>query len=64
MQKLLDFFKESWIELKKVSWPSIGELQESTRVVIITSVLVSIYITIFDRLFGFAMRWLLSNLGG
>lgn len=42
------FFKETAIELKKASWPSIRELRESTVVVLVAILLLGIFIGIAD----------------
>ncbi|MFW5768608.1 MAG: preprotein translocase subunit SecE [Spirochaetota bacterium] len=36
MRKIIQFFKDSYAELKKVVWPSRDEVASSTKVVIIS----------------------------
>ncbi len=48
MRRIIQFFKESYSELKKVVWPSRDEVASSTRVVIISVVLVAIALGIVD----------------
>ncbi|HXG51019.1 MAG TPA: preprotein translocase subunit SecE [candidate division Zixibacteria bacterium] len=48
VRRTLEFFEESWQELKKVHWPSRKETYAATAVVIIVVVLVSIYLAIID----------------
>jgi preprotein translocase subunit SecE len=36
MKKIVQFFKESVSELKKVSWPSRDEVKSSTKVVVVS----------------------------
>lgn len=48
MKKFIDFIKEAYDELKKVTWPSKDELKESTLVVIISTILISIFLGIVD----------------
>ncbi len=48
VRRVIEFFEESWQELKKVHWPSRKETYAATLVVIIVVVLVSIYLAIVD----------------
>ena len=48
VRRLIEFFQESWQELKKVHWPSRKETYAATLVVIIVVVLVSVYLAIVD----------------
>jgi preprotein translocase subunit SecE len=44
----IEFFQESWQELKKVHWPSRKETQAATLVVIVVVILISIYLAAVD----------------
>jgi preprotein translocase subunit SecE len=46
--KIAKYFKETKLELAKVAWPSRIELRDSTIVVIILSVLLSVFIGVVD----------------
>jgi preprotein translocase subunit SecE len=49
MNKVSTYFKESYDELvNKVSWPTWGELQESTIIVMIASMLIALLIYVVD----------------
>ena len=48
LDKLKNFFKEVKTEAKKVNYPSKDDLLGSTRVVIITVVIVSVFLGIVD----------------
>ncbi|MFH1700173.1 MAG: preprotein translocase subunit SecE [Candidatus Zixiibacteriota bacterium] len=48
MQKILKFFKETKIEMTKVTWPSRQEIIGSTIVTVVVAVIVSIFIGIVD----------------
>ncbi|MCP5514082.1 MAG: preprotein translocase subunit SecE [Spirochaetales bacterium] len=50
MNKILNFFKESYSELKKVVWPGSGEVSSSTRVVIVSTLLFALILGIVDFL--------------
>ena len=47
--KLRTYLREVWLEMGKVTWPTRDELKESTRVVIIGSILLTIFIFLIDR---------------
>ena len=52
-RRLVHFFQESWVELKKVHWPSRQETQATTRVVVLVVLVVAAYLGAVD--------WVLSN---
>jgi len=49
-QKIQIYLREVWLELGKVTWPTRDELKESTRVVIIASLLLTLFIFVIDRI--------------
>ena len=48
MNKIKEFFREVKIEIKKVVYPSREELVGSTWVVIITSIVISVFLGVVD----------------
>jgi preprotein translocase subunit SecE len=49
MSKVSEYLKESYDELvNKVTWPTWGELQESTIIVMIASLIIALIIYIVD----------------
>ncbi|KPJ87958.1 MAG: preprotein translocase subunit SecE [Spirochaetes bacterium DG_61] len=48
MKKIFNFIKESRAELKKVNWPSREEVLTSTRVVIISILIIAAVIALMD----------------
>lgn len=51
MERLTLYLKESYHELvKNVSWPTSAQLQESTLVVIVTTVILALLIFLMDGL--------------
>jgi preprotein translocase subunit SecE len=48
MERLNTFLKDVQVEFKKTTWPSREELQESTTVVIVTVMIISMFIFIVD----------------
>jgi preprotein translocase subunit SecE len=55
-RKLVEFLKETRAELGKITWPTRGELRESTIVVIITVIIITIFIGAVDWVFSEAMK--------
>ena len=56
MRKIREYIRESWDELvHKVSWPTWSELQESTIVVMIASLIIAIVIMVMDLSFELIM---------
>ncbi len=51
-EKIKKFLKEVKVELTKVTWPTPSELRATTTVVIITTLIVTVFIGIVD--FGLA----------
>ena len=52
VKKIWTFIKEARQELKKVNWPSRKELIESTKVVIISSLLMILFIGVVDYVYS------------
>jgi preprotein translocase subunit SecE len=50
LKKLVRFFKESFAELKKVTWPSREEVASSTKVVLVSVVLIALALGVVDFL--------------
>jgi len=48
LQQAVEFFKESWQELKKVHWPSRKETYAATAVVIILVLIMVGYLALID----------------
>jgi preprotein translocase subunit SecE len=49
-ERIVTFFSETRTELRKVTWPSRDELKQSTRVVIMATFLVTVFIGIVDQI--------------
>lgn len=50
MRKIIQFFKDSYAELKKVVWPSREEVASSTKVVIISVAIFAVVLGLVDFL--------------
>jgi len=51
VNRFRQFIKESWSELKKVSWPNRTQVRNLTVLVFVVSFTVGLYITIADTFF-------------
>lgn len=60
VDRLSNFLKEVRVEARKVTWPTRGELQESTVVVIVTVAIISLFTAVVDRIVGFLVTRLLT----
>ncbi|CDS91637.1 MULTISPECIES: preprotein translocase subunit SecE [Sphingobacterium] len=50
MAKVLDFFKDSYVEItEKVTWPTWGQLQNSAVIVLVASVIIALLVFIMDK---------------
>lgn len=58
-QKIKKFLKEMKMELTKVSWLSKRELAGSTLVVVVVSLLLSIFIGIIDKFLSVILSFIL-----
>ncbi len=47
-EKIINFFSDVAKEMEKVTWPSREELVESTKVVIIVSLLIAVFCWVVD----------------
>jgi preprotein translocase subunit SecE len=50
IERLKAFLQETRTEIKKVTWPTKQELKDSTRVVIIASILLTAFIGAVDQI--------------
>ncbi len=52
MNKLINFIKESYLELRRVTWPSKEQVVNYTIAVIVISVAVALFLGLLDMLFS------------
>ena len=50
LERFKIYLGETKVEMKKVTWPSKGELKDATRVVIIASIIVTAFIGVVDQI--------------
>lgn len=52
MEKLINFFESVGNEFKKVSWPTQKELVDNTIIVVVFSIILSVFIFGVDQLYS------------
>ena len=62
MQRVINFLKEARAELVKVTWPTRKELMESTVLVIVSVIAVSIFIGSVDFVFNKLLQLFAQNI--
>ena len=59
-EKLKNYLSETRVEIKKVTWPSIAELKESTRVVIVATLILTAFIGVVDQILSRIIKLVFS----
>ena len=59
-EKLKNYLSETRVEIKKVTWPSIAELKESTRVVIVATLLLTAFTGVVDQILSRIIKLVFS----
>jgi preprotein translocase subunit SecE len=57
MKKIILFFQESFAELKKVTWPSRDEVVSSTKVVLVSTVVIAAVLGLVDFILVKLVDW-------
>ena len=60
IEKIKDFFKETKLEMYKVTWPSKQDLISSTIVVVVISIFFAVYLGVVDGLLTVVYRYLVK----
>lgn len=60
LQKLQAYLRDTGQEMKRVSWPTLAELKESTIVVIVTVVVITMFIFIVDKAMDLTVKKLIT----
>ncbi len=58
MRKIILFLQESFAELKKVTWPSRDEATASTKVVLVSVIIIAAILGIVDFVLFKAVDWM------
>jgi preprotein translocase subunit SecE len=62
MQRFIEFLKEARAELGKVTWPTRKELYESTILVIVSVILITVFIGAIDFVFNKLLQFFAQNI--
>jgi len=58
--RLTSYLKETSQEMKRVSWPGLAELRESTIVVLVTVTVVTIFLFAVDKVLDLGIKQIIS----
>ncbi len=58
--RLMNYFRETGQEMKRVSWPSVSELKESTVVVIVTVFAITVLLFAADKVLDLGIQQLIA----
>ncbi len=58
-EKIKTYLSETRIEIKRVTWPTVTELKESTRVVIVATLILTAFIGVVDQILSRVIRFVL-----
>jgi preprotein translocase subunit SecE len=58
--KIKRFFGETRVEMRKVTWPTREELKQSTKIVIVATFVVTLFIGVIDAIINIIVRRLLG----
>jgi preprotein translocase subunit SecE len=64
MNGIVSYFRESWEELKRVSWPTRDEVIQGTQTVLIYVILMTLIFWVMDLVFRGALTNLFRLVGG
>jgi len=60
IEKIKRFFSETRGEMRKVTWPTRDELKESTKIVIVATFIVTVFIGLVDQVLVLLVKRLLG----
>lgn len=60
LARLKHYLRETSQEMKRVSWPNLAELKESTMVVIVTVFIVTIFVFVIDKVLDLTIKRLIT----
>ncbi len=59
MTKIVTYFRDSYKELmEKVSWPTWAQLQQSTMIVLVATLLITAFVSLVDFVAGGALKFI------
>jgi len=60
MQRMTTYLKETSQEMKRVSWPGLPELRESTIVVLVTVAIITVFLFAVDKILDLGIKQIIS----
>jgi preprotein translocase SecE subunit len=60
LQRFSSYLKETTQEMKRVSWPSLHELRESTIVVLVTVTVITVLLFAVDKILDLGIKQIIS----
>ena len=60
MARFSQYLRETVLEMKRVSWPSMAELKESTIVVLVTVFVITVMLFAVDNILDLGMQQIIS----
>ncbi len=54
------YLRETSQEMKRVSWPSVAELKESTVVVLVTVLVITVFLFAVDKILDLGIKQIIS----
>ena len=54
------YLRETAMEMKRVSWPSLAELRESTIVVLVTVSVITVFLFFVDKILDLGIKQIIS----
>lgn len=61
--RFTQYLRETGQEMKRVSWPTRGELKESTIVVLVTVTIITIFLFAVDKILDLGVKGIIKSLG-
>ncbi len=60
LARFTHYLRETSQEMKRVSWPSIAELKESTVVVLVTVLVITVFLFAVDKILDLGIKQIIS----
>jgi len=60
IERVIQFFKDIQIEMKRISWPAVKETVRSTGAVVFISILLASFLGLVDFLFSLMVKYILT----
>ena len=58
--RFTQYLRETTMEMKRVSWPGISELKESTIVVLVTVAVITVFLFAVDKILDLGIKQIIS----